>query len=99
MSEPRYLTEPRPVAAVPIDKMYQWLLTLQYVKSTREERTAEYVKHGLLAPDAPERIRDDLADMVTFLSESYSEYMDWLGMTSTFIDQHKKATVVEESAT
>ncbi len=87
-----------PVSSVPKGKMYQWLLTLKYVQDTHAERTAEYVKHGLLAPDAPERIRDDLTDMVTFLSESYSDYMDWLGMTSPFIDQHKKATVAEESA-
>lgn len=98
MSEPRYLTEPMPVASVPKDKMFQWLLTLQYVQGMYEERVALWVKNDLLSPDKPHRIGDDLADMMKFLSESYSDYCDWLGMTCPFIEQHKKSYVDEESA-
>lgn len=95
MTTPRYLTEPKPVAVVPDDKMYQWILVLRYAKLMLAERTAVWYKYNVLASDQPLMIRDDLEDMLMFMYMSYSNYCDWLGMTSPFIDKHKPAAASE----
>lgn len=86
MTAPRYLTEPAPVAAVPVDKIYLWIMMLEYLKGIYADKVAEWSRFGVAPGDM---FSKDLEDMLMFLRMSYSDYTDWLGMSSPFIEYHK----------
>lgn len=86
MTAPRYLTEPAPVAAVPVDKIYLWIMMLEYLKGIYADKVAEWSRFGVAPGDM---FSKDLEDMLMFLRMSYSDYADWLGMSSPFIEYHK----------
>ena len=87
MTQPRYLTEPMPIAAVPADKMYLWIMTLEYLRTLYTERKNEWDSYGLIG-SCPDFTDTNIEDMRMFLCKSYSEYMAWLGMSSEFIERH-----------
>jgi hypothetical protein len=78
-----------PVAAVPADKMYLWIMTLEYLKTLYVERKNQWEGHGLVG-SGPDFTAENIEDMHKFLCVSYSDYMSWLGMSSEFIERHLK---------
>ena len=87
MTQPRYLTEPMPVAAVPAGKLFQWIMMLEYLQSILHDKTAQWNASGLTSQNQPQMIHKELEDMLMFMYMSYSNYSYWLGMTSPFIER------------
>ena len=89
MTAPRYLTEPAPVAAVPVDKMYLWIVAIEQLKNLYVERKKMWERHGV-AVSGTDPTADSIDEMLMFLRMSCSDYMDWMGMSSEFIDHYIK---------
>jgi hypothetical protein len=75
-----------PVAAVPTGKLFQWIMMLEYLQSILHDKTAQWNVSGVTSQNQPQMIHKELEDMLTFMYMSYSNYSDWLGMTSPFIE-------------
>lgn len=89
MTQPRYMTEPMPVAAVPVDKMYLWICALDYCKDLYAQRKKTWSAYGVTVQDL-DLTDESIEEMLMFLRMSFSDHMDWLGMSSEFIERHIK---------
>ncbi len=78
-----------PVAAVPTGKLFQWIMILEYLQSILHDKTAQWNASGLTSQNQPQMIHKELEEMLMFMYMSYSNYSDWLGMTSPFIDRFR----------
>ena len=92
MDQPRYQTERAPVAAVPPDKMFLWIVTLEHLREILKVKIADCRKYDIPTP-LYDTVRENLEDMYMFLQMSHYEYSDWLGMDSPAIRcyrEHKR---------
>ena len=98
MTQPRCTTEPQPIAAVPTDKLYTWTQTLDYLRRILQSNIDTCT--DLNIPTLHESmIMRDLNDLIMFMSMSYYEYADWLGMDSESIRVFREHRKLQQAVT
>jgi hypothetical protein len=89
MNQPRCLTEPVPVAAAPNDKLFAWVLAIEYGCAVLNREIAECKRLGI-SLHHHKMMLEGMQDIQMFLSMSYYEYSDWLGMDSPAIERYRQ---------
>lgn len=89
MNQPRCLTEPVPVAVAPNDKLFAWVLAIEHGCTVLNREIAECQRLGI-SPYHHKMMLDGMQDIQMFLSMSYYEYSDWLGMDSPAIERYRQ---------
>jgi hypothetical protein len=89
MNQPRCLTEPVPVAVAPNDKLFAWVLAIEHGCTVLNREIAECQRLGI-SPHHHKMMLEGMQDIQMFLSMSYYEYSDWLGMDSPAIERFRQ---------
>jgi hypothetical protein len=89
MNQPRCLTEPVPVAVAPNDKLFAWVLAIEHGCTVLNREIAECQRLGI-SPYHHKMMLEGMQDIQMFLSMSYYEYSDWLGMDSPAIERYRQ---------
>jgi hypothetical protein len=96
VSYPRYLNEPQPDAALPMDKAAIWIMSLEALRIQIRCGINDMEAKGVSVPHQWMMLMQ-LDEMLQFMRMSYDAYLHWLGVDSKHQAETAIASAVKAS--